>query len=1028
MKYPFNLCRTFSTLILLAAICAGWWVTPLTAQTLSSTQGQPIDVVVLLDDSGSMATCWPWPEDGRSFGLPCRSPSPNPPSDPNELRYSAARLLLQLADEGDRIAVLRFDSQVQGVGSLGGLQPVGSADNRLRLAQSLTPPTNYAFRGYTRFDLGLEQAIQLLDQAREPGRNQYVLLLSDGEPSQPQGTGLQRPTVTQQVQQLRDNGVLVFPVVVCNPSAGCAGEFLRARFDRELVRDAKTAQDILQIFSQIFTEMKRDRYVITDRGVGGAISFNSRAAQGVRQVTFVTPKNGLVGLTLNDSPLVAQNRSVDPNIDVTVASGDLPAGSWLAQTADFSGFAVIQADSYPELLFPPASVADSSASVRYYPAGRAPLVVARGVGPGAAEPLLLNGDTPLLPVGENNIYALQLSGQVSEAVLQLGQDGSPLQLLRRYRLEARSDLPQAQPIAAGGQETELLPDGRVRLQATFGPAQEIQNLAGQLYITDETVDDLGRGRPVYQASLLCANRVCGDEGFEPGDGRSYRIRYTLTGQSGGMRFGDWAETALIMEPAVYLRGMPAQIDLAKVPAEGLPVTVVAGTTEEIGRLSARLTLRREETGEVLPLVGTDFELDVPEEGGAEMAFRVTGLQDLRPGHYVGELTVEVADPNGAPMQVTVRPGSVLPVLLDVPRPTAQLAAAAVDFGEIKFSSSPSSQLADGSQIGLRFQGEPFALRTQMADGTCPGLDLAASPLQPAGEGYSLPLQMQSLDPLQPGECRGTLLLSGPNADYDVVPGQIEFKVRVADPEWTLITGDLDFHNLGRAGERSTRTLLMRYAGKTPFTVQLAGIGATGEAGDGQTVTLGQTEIEMPPLQVDGAPNPEGLYELPLTLVARRGIPLDPLRGSYYAGDLQLSILGLSGVSRTVSVSWRSPTLIQRYISPWLMPIYTLPWALLSWPLTLLFLLILLARIRGRGYAQDEVEPVITVQMPPLETLAAPPSFDLGGPFPIAQPPPSGDSWSSGEWGGVWAETKTTEKPTPRPEVNGVGRNPWESSW
>src|SRR5690606_1522999 len=95
---------------------------------------QPIDVVVVLDDSGSMATCWPWPQGAPPFEPPCRFPSENPPSDPEELRYSAARLLLQLADDDDRMAVVRFDTIAEGVGALGALQRVGDGANRSQLA------------------------------------------------------------------------------------------------------------------------------------------------------------------------------------------------------------------------------------------------------------------------------------------------------------------------------------------------------------------------------------------------------------------------------------------------------------------------------------------------------------------------------------------------------------------------------------------------------------------------------------------------------------------------------------------------------------------------------------------------------------------------------------------------------------------------------------------------------------------------------------------------------------------------------
>ena len=111
---------------------------------------QPIDVVVVLDDSGSMATCWPWPRQGFPFEPPCGAPSENPPSDPDELRYSAARLLLQLADDDDRMAVVRFDSVAEGVGSLGALTRMGDGANRQQLAATIQPPSDYLPRGYTR--------------------------------------------------------------------------------------------------------------------------------------------------------------------------------------------------------------------------------------------------------------------------------------------------------------------------------------------------------------------------------------------------------------------------------------------------------------------------------------------------------------------------------------------------------------------------------------------------------------------------------------------------------------------------------------------------------------------------------------------------------------------------------------------------------------------------------------------------------------------------------------------------------------
>ena len=169
------------------------------APLLDDDVAQPIDVVVILDDSGSMATCWPWPQGQPPFYPPCASPSPNQPSDPLELRYSAARLLVQLADAEDRVAVIRFDTAAEGVGLMGDLQPVGDDENRRRLVESLQPPDDYFRRGYTRIDLGLQLAMDLLASVRQEGRNQHILLLSDGEPTHPAGPDVIKADITAQV-------------------------------------------------------------------------------------------------------------------------------------------------------------------------------------------------------------------------------------------------------------------------------------------------------------------------------------------------------------------------------------------------------------------------------------------------------------------------------------------------------------------------------------------------------------------------------------------------------------------------------------------------------------------------------------------------------------------------------------------------------------------------------------------------------------------------------------------------------------
>ena len=141
-----------------------------------------VDVVVVVDDSGSMATCWPWSGPVRADN--CLG-SQNPPSDPSNLRYDAVRLLVQLAGDDDRLAVVRFASATEDV--TGQLRPAGSLASRKGLIDAIQPPTDYVTAGgYTRLDLALGRATQIMAaDGKSEGRPRYVLLLTDGVPTGP---------------------------------------------------------------------------------------------------------------------------------------------------------------------------------------------------------------------------------------------------------------------------------------------------------------------------------------------------------------------------------------------------------------------------------------------------------------------------------------------------------------------------------------------------------------------------------------------------------------------------------------------------------------------------------------------------------------------------------------------------------------------------------------------------------------------------------------------------------------------------
>ena len=543
-----------------------------------------IDVVIVLDDSGSMATCWPW--SGSPSRDNCRA-SENPPSDPHDLRYSAARLLTQLANDEDRVAIVRFNAETQDI--IGRLQPVGNRNNRQSLVESVQPPDDYERAGgYTRIDLGLSRAVQVLKTAEGPARPRYVILLTDGVPTQA-GSRPQDQAIKQSVAELERLGAQVFPVFLCNEKAGCPDDSFVKRTMGKVPDKAKTADELLQVFSAVFAKMKPDLHVVDRRNAAGDIEFKIREAHGAQQLVVVAENGGLAALKRDGNPETISRAYQDPNILMNVVeAGKLTPGLWTVTTKGDSSFVVAQTATVPELVYPPPSVPGNAAAPHYVPTGKPVLVMAKVAGPGGSEPLRLNDTTLLEPIAPGDpMRWVVLPGGAGALTLQVGEDTTPLQIRRSFHLETRADLPTALALspAAGA---PCLAGEPCPLKAGFGPGAEVEDLQAMVYVMDETQ----AGKLVYSGPMTCTGRECADpaQAFKREDGHTYTVRFLLQGRSNGVLFGDWAESTLAMEPAVYLRGLPPALDLKTQPAGGWPITVVAGTTEDLGQLRASIAL------------------------------------------------------------------------------------------------------------------------------------------------------------------------------------------------------------------------------------------------------------------------------------------------------------------------------------------------------------------------------------------------------------------------------------------------------
>lgn len=949
----------------------------------------PVDIVIVLDDSGSMADCInPWtPNNEKCTG------SQIPPSDPRDLRYSAARLLATLADSDDRVAVVRFASRVEGVGALGNLTPMGGPENRERLISSLKAPQDYSANGETRIDLGFAKAAEIFAGQQASARARYLLFLTDGVPYGGQDQG---PSVRNSAAALRRMGVQTFAVVLCNETAGCpegAATFLESNANVQ-ARTAQNASELLREFSDIFASIKPELHVVDRRNRDGNLEFFTRETQAVRRIAVVASAGEMNSLRRDGKSTTTEKTLDDGNIEVDmIESSALPAGRWVGVTQDQGAFAVANTDTYPTLLSPPSSIAESPTSVRYAPSGK-PLLLVGGIhGPAGEDPLLLDGTAPLQPLtADGQVRWITAPPGRKEIMLQVGSDTAPLQIVKHFSIEMRSDLPKLQadsPSATAG----CVPNNSCPFQMSFGPGPEVTELRGRAYVLDHSLND----QPVYDADMACQGRVCSYEGFIPEDGHSYTIFFVAEGVSQDVRFGDWAEANLVMEPAVYVRGLPDPLNLDQQPPDGWPVTVIAGTTEDLGRLTADLSLKRTDDGSSLSGVKVVFGVDLRGAGEQKATLKVDLPPDMAPGQYEGELSFKTErQPTGVRFPPPVK------VFRNVATPTAVIEGKDVNFGKMTFDINGQPVMVE-ADLPIRFtNGDPFVVQvTEFTSANCSGLQLAVD----APKGGKLPLRLFTTGQtwLQPGICTGTFALAAPDANSAVKQGaNLTWTLEVVPLTWAFrsVRGadgrqgqDFRAGDIGLPQERARGELLVYFTGNPDFHLEVSDLRANG----GRT-SIGAESLEL----LLGEPKPADEasdYLVPIDLVVKESILHHPVWGTTYSGNFKLAVAGLPGKPATVSFRFRSPSWLQRHIFKyyhWLWP------GIVCWPLSVLFLLAAtFVTLRRRAI---RLEDQVAVQ-------PADPSPPPIPPPPIPPPPPP------------------SQRPGPStPSLFGTGSSPFATSY
>lgn len=957
--------------------------------------GTSIDIAVVLDDSASMSDSW-------TLDRSSASPTYYPPTDPNGLRYSAARLLVHLLEPQDRVFLVSFGSAVHslvGQDSCSGsdrakvealegcrMSTVGDRDSVKTLVSALEPPSG-ANQG-TRIDLGYALASQVLRANRQTGRPQYILLLTDGKPT---GGGAgdpmsQRAYLKMRAPEDRKQGLYAFVIGLCNPQADC-GKHLEDALLTDIAgsvdryQKATSADDLVRIFSEILSRIKPGLYVSElESKPGEPRRLWTEEEQSVVGLNLVVAGQNLAELRCGDTPVwrrgevsLAGNWAPyafpdDNFLLLALGSGSpMVCQPWEIRGADAgkqAAFAVIESSTYPVITFPPPAEDGDPSAPHYFPAGKDLLVVAQVLRTGtlvADARVTLNtrqgGDQTLsgnLSQQKNRYWgriaatAVPASKPV-DIQIRVGTSQRPLQLARVYRGQALDGLPALQVLSPTLEDPGLVDESHARLTAAFPAGSDVSDLSMQAYVLDTTNPE--DPQPAYEKDLACQEQTCTDQDFVPEPGHNYTVYFLASARSQGRRFGDWAEATLAMQPRVIIHDLPSPIDIGQMRDGGWKLEVTIASAKSLGQLVAHLDLRRAD-GTVEPGVQAHLSVAADKPGKQEAWLTITGYEDLGASLYEGDLTFSLE--GGA--QAEIMPPTKK-VMLDLTNMHAELLKTTVNFGSVPYwQEGDALPEALVQTLPLRFREDQFSIYAdaEAKAGQCPGIQIETLPAiaSPEERLDELPVQLSFTKQLAPGECSGIIRLRAPFKHATLAPeSTLPWTLSIADPVVDMQPLEtVDFGDLWKDGQKSTRVLQVTFFGRSYRLASQLEVKP-----DSRGFVVPPTALIMTPGKVEcnRAKNDLQECEVPLILeMSQSELP----RGRY-VGEILLTVAGLSKPEFRVPFSFRRSTLAERLASKAAAVVRTVcwfPWAILTWPLFLC--LAFLSRVAWNRVRDDEPIP------------------------------------------------------------------------
>lgn len=564
---------------------------------------EPVDIVLVIDNSGSMAL--------EQYGG----------NDIEGLRFAAARLLVDLAAEGDRVAVVQFASSASVIGGSNECRVESMADvagvdvgpcplieitdagrdSFMDVIQLPPAPT-----GFTCMQFGLGLAHRLLDAERTPGRAQAILFLTDGnfviddavqcDANEPDMRG----DLDDVIARLGRSDIVTYPIILGDQvSDDVPEQLVRATGGR--VYRAADAGGLLPAFAEFYAALQPSRYAVPlEPPASGPreLTLITTPEQKVTEINFVVPYGTAIGTqrgeeafgpgTMSDGTERAdradRNAAGEPQYEIITLRGNPLVGRWRVSLASGAehGLAVVEAGVAPTLRFPVARQIFAARHVSQREDGYLLVPVAVSDGQIADIDIHAPGQELDNSPADLNFRRMPHADGPFDFTVRVGESVDPLVLQRTFEIRP-GDFPRLEVV-------EIV-SGAAGIPARF----VVGWAADTGFILDDTQVDLfvvdSTGALVYNPppeAFSCADNVCIHEGFEQPPGRTYTAWLLASATlPDGTLFSDYIVDDLVSDPQLQVRNLPDSIDLTE-NAGPFPIEVVVQSEADPGQLLVEL--------------------------------------------------------------------------------------------------------------------------------------------------------------------------------------------------------------------------------------------------------------------------------------------------------------------------------------------------------------------------------------------------------------------------------------------------------